>query len=226
MWRDYVSETVENQYKFAVPLNRDTEKIFYNLRLIIDNRVETEPLSWRVTKVNRIAPNGVARITLAQDQFEPHTDYIEKDNDGNIIGMWADYYDNGNVIPKEPDPFALSVYSEISCTGDPVLKMRGTSYKKFTVNFYREEELINFKTGEWTFGIKKKSKDPITPIEPSQDFLLVKMPNEASDLDDNQIKIKLKDNMKYLNWILVITYTETEDDKNITSNIEVNISRL
>lgn len=222
----YLVTSPEDQQKFCASLNRDTEHLFYNMRMIIDNNVLTEPRSWHITKVNRVAPNGVARITLAQDMFEPHTDYIEKDNDGNIIGMWADYYDNGNVIPKDPDPFALSVYSEISCTGDPVLKMRGTSYKKFTVNFYREEELINFKTGEWTFGIKKKSKDPVTPIEPSQDFLLVKTPNEASDLNDNQIKIKLKDNMKYLNWILVITYTETEDDKNITSSIEVNISRL
>lgn len=206
-------------------MNRDTEHLFYNIRMIIDNNVLTEPRTWHITKVNRVAPNGVARVTLAQNQFEPHTDYIEKDEDGNVIAMWADYYDNGNVIPKDPDPFVLPVYSEITYIGDPVVKMKG-SYKKFTVNFYREGEEIKFKTGNWSFGIKKKDNDPIIPVDPFSDFIKVKKPGEAPDLEDNQIKIKLKDDIKYLNWILVVTYTETEDDQNITSSIEVNISRL
>ncbi len=90
IWRDYMITSVEDQQKFCVSLNRDTEHLFYNIRMLIDNRVETEPRSFQITKVNRIAPNGVARITLAQDNFDRHSDYVERDDDGRIMGMTSD----------------------------------------------------------------------------------------------------------------------------------------
>ncbi len=43
IWTDHITTTTEDQYKFAVPLNRDTEKLYYNQRIIIDNKVLSEP---------------------------------------------------------------------------------------------------------------------------------------------------------------------------------------
>ena len=100
VWLDYKIQSVEDQQKFAVPMTRDTETLFYNIRMIVDTKVETEPRSWLISKVNRISPNGICRVTLAQDIFNPHTDYIEKDEDGNIVGLWADYY-KSNIEPTE-----------------------------------------------------------------------------------------------------------------------------
>lgn len=226
VWRDYVSETVENQYKFAVPLNRDTEKIFYNLRLIIDNHVLTEPLAWRVTKVNRIAPNGVVRVTMAQDQFEPIKDYIEKDEYNNVIAMWADYYSNGEILPQNPIEPEADIYCEVTTTGKKEIKLND-KYKLFSVNFYRQGEEINYKQGSWSFSFKEKDKSKsdkgIILNDPSV-LLDVKHYGDLKSIKENQIKIKYIGGYEYLNWILVVTFTE--NTKGITSSEEVSIVRL
>ena len=70
--------------------------------MIIDAKVETEPRCWRVTKIDRIAPNGLVMTTLAQDRFDQIHDYIEHDKYDNIIGMWADYY-SSSVLNQDED---------------------------------------------------------------------------------------------------------------------------
>ena len=55
-------------------------------------------------------------------------------------------------------------------------------------------------------------------------YLQVKYYGEVKDLKENQIKIKYIGGMEYLDWILVVTFTE--DVKKISSNIEINITRL
>jgi hypothetical protein len=51
-------------------MTRETETLFYNIRMIIDAKVETEPRAWLISKVNRISPNGICRVTLTQDNFD------------------------------------------------------------------------------------------------------------------------------------------------------------
>lgn len=41
------------------------------------------------------------KLTIYQDFWDEHRDYIERDENGKIIGMYADYYDS-SVIPVEP----------------------------------------------------------------------------------------------------------------------------
>ena len=40
---DFKIQSPEDQQKFIVPLNRDSETLFYSQRMIIDNNVLTEP---------------------------------------------------------------------------------------------------------------------------------------------------------------------------------------
>jgi hypothetical protein len=68
--------------------------------MLIDAPVLTEPRAWVITKMNRITAKGLAEATLAQDKYDEHKDFIEIDDYGNVIGMWADYYD-GSVAPRE-----------------------------------------------------------------------------------------------------------------------------
>ena len=140
LWLDFKIQSVEDQQKFAVPMTRETETLFYNIRTIVDTAVETEPRAWLVSKINRISPNGIARITLTQDRFDQHKDYIEKDEDGNIIGMWADWYQSdvepAPAIIDEPD--IPTITSKITCSGKQQIRIGGSA-KTFTVTYYDEE---------------------------------------------------------------------------------------
>lgn len=151
IWRAYKMTDVEDQQKFAVPMTRETETLWYNIRMIVDTKVETEPRAWHITKVNRISPNGVSRVTLAQDTFDQNRDYIEKDVDGNVVAMWANYW-NTNIAPTPiiPDEEYSSITAKITCSGKQQIKVGG-SPKTFTVSYYDErgELLPDFEPGRW-----------------------------------------------------------------------------
>ena len=156
------------------------------------------PNTWKVSKLERANVRGRTKITLVQNAFDPHSDYIEKDSDGNIIGLWADYYDS-NIEPTDPDipsPTPSSTYGKITASTSTIKV--GGSYKTLTLKLYNsdnEEVTDNYSsaTFNWTCYIKG---------------------NETDDLSDkvtwlngnlfNQKKIKFADDRSYLNKILVI----------------------
>ena len=138
----------------VLPMNDISETLFFNQRLIISQAIK-EPLAWRVTKVEDLNPKGIRRLTFAADKWNQHHDYIEKDEDGNIIGLWADYW----TIPVEPksiedqdDSLFSSITSKITATGKPnQVKIGGT--KTFTVSFYDDDQPVEHEPGEWEFTI-------------------------------------------------------------------------
>ncbi len=179
---------MQDQQKIILPMNRDTENIYYNQRLIIDNNVITEPRTWEVSKVNRINSNGVVLITTAQTLFDPHRDFIEKDNDGNVIGMWASFFDSG-YIPQDP-PSDEEVLPTISYSGiKPELKVNG-SYKKLTTS--------DGGGGTWSYAISGEDASSLVNVLTAA---------ESSDVEDNQIKIKFTGSSIYIGETLVVTYT-------------------
>ena len=222
MWQDYRFESVEDQQKFIVPINRETEKIYYNLRMIVDNRgIETEPRAWRVSKVNRLTSNGLVNVTLAQDRFDQFKDWIERedpeDPTSKIIGMWA----NGRAyIPQKPPADHEIVIpsadrSEITYSGKkPVIKVGG-SYKKFSVVFYEQNEVVGYQDSTWAFTIKLPSGETVDATD-----LVSVLETET----DGTIKVKYVGDDTYLGNILVITNTATTGT--ITSTCEVEITGL
>ena len=204
LWLDYKIQSVEDQQKFAVPMTIDTETLFYNIRMIIDSPLynsDAENRAWLVSKVNRISPNGICRVTLTQDIFDQHNDYIEKDSDGNIIGMWANYYKN-NVEPvpivpaDQDDQSSPTVTATITCSGKPQFKIGGSA-KTFTVTYYNEENEVisDYSIGSWTFAID----DTAVASE-----LLTLTP------DGNKIKVKFLGDDSYIGKILTVTNTSTD----------------
>lgn len=168
--------------------------------MIIDNNVKTEPRTWEVTKVNRLSSFGLSVVTLAQHKFDEHTDYIELDKDGNVIGMWADYY-SSNITPTDFEPNKETT-ATIKYSGlQPQIKIGG-SYKKFTIVFDDEE------THEGTWSFKIDSHDASELVK--------------TILDDNTIKVKFIGDEEYLNQILTISYT-TEGS---TYSVDVEILSL
>lgn len=212
LWLDYKIQSVQDQQKFAVPLNSVTETLFYNHRMIIDSPLynsDSEPRAWLISKVNRLSPNGIARITLAQDTFDQHNDYVERDSDGNVIGMWANYF-NSNLEPTyvPEDIPSSSITSKITCTGKPQFKIGGSA-KTFTVTFYDREnqEMTNHAVGSWAWYI---------------DGQLVPNTLFNFDVDGKKIKVKFLGDDSFIGKILTITHTYGD----IVSSMDVEIIAL
>lgn len=197
IWADNTSTITEDQQKFIVPMNRETEHIFYNMRMIVDNKVLTEPRTWKVSKVNRISPNGVSMVTLAQTFFDPNKDYIDED------GMWADYYSEAVIRQYEDKP--SDNYAIITHAGKSDIKIGG-SYKTFTVKFYNGETEIDPVNGQWTCYIN----DVVT--------------NDVEiKVTANQCKVKFTGDLSYIGKNLKIGFVS---DNGISAYDEVDIRRL
>lgn len=228
-WTADKTTTVQDQSKPLLPLNRTSETLFYNQRIIIDAKVLIgDPRTWQISKINRVTPKGIVHFTIAQTLFDKHTDYIEFDNDGNIIGMWADYF-HSEITPVQEEPREKDTpwkkYCRVSYSGNkPVIKVGG-SYKKFFVTFYDNNEMeIPFEEGLWTFSIilNPNTKDE-TEIDAS-DLITVLSSNDSSVLEENQIKVKFLGDDTYINSILRVTYTTLDEET--TSNMLVDIIPL
>lgn len=201
----------ENQKIVWLPFNDITETLFYDQRLAI-GEARQEPICWMLSKVEDTNVRGIARYTFKQDKWNSHTDYIEKDEDGNVLGVWCDYYINNQVLPTPYDEEpSHNIYSLISYSGLKPDVKAGGSYKKFTVTFYDNDEVIEYRSGRWTFTIDNMDvSDMITTLR----F------GESTDVTENQIKVKLEANDNLIGKILVIGF---ESDDGIKSEIETNV---
>lgn len=188
IWQDFKFSTVEDQQKFLVPLNSESEKLYYNQRMIIDAPVMTEPRAWKISKVNRLASNGIANVTLAQCSYNQYRDYIEIDEDGRVIGMWADYYD-GNVSAID----STDIDSVIKYKGAQNTKIIvGGSARNLYVEFYDADgELTSPIDGEWIYKIDDEDASSVI---------------EENVINKQNVKLKFIGDESYIGKQLVITY--------------------
>lgn len=199
VWRDYKTESVENQTKALLPYNDISKTLFYNTRSIISADLP-EPIAWRVTKVEGLVHKGNIMFTFAQDVFDQHHDYIERNEDGRLIGMWASYYKESNLPSQTDDstPVLNDIYAEITYAGkDPHIKVNG-SYKSITIQYYSNvTETVDQTPGNWEFYVNDSDVS---------DFIKV-----LETDDNNTIKIKFLGDEEFLGEVLVV--------KNIRENI-------
>lgn len=206
----YKIESVENQRKAILPMNEISATIFYNQRFIISAPIP-EPLAWRITKTEDISPKGVRRLTFAQDRWDQHKDYIERDDDGNVIGMYADFYQS-EIIPsdyiQDDEPISSPISSRITCSGKPQFKIGGSA-KTFTVTYYdyNDEELPDHTIGDWSFEID----GTVVP-----DDLLTLTSSE------NKIKVKFLGDDSYIGKILTVKNTS----ENAVAELQIEIIAL
>lgn len=192
LWTDLRFTTQENQDKVLLPLNSITDKIWYTddqsktMRVLVSAFTD-HPIAWKISKVENSQPLGIQRLTLYQTFFEQNHDYIEKDSDGYIIGMWADYFSDG-VTPTDPSAPALlpSVYSKISASTDS-LKVGG-SYKTLTLNIFKDSDGDITKeysdaTFTWSCSIGNEDwTDKVTWRPAAYNQMKVKFPDDRSQL--------------------------------------------
>ena len=213
IWTDFKVTSPENQKIIWLPMNSVTQTLFYDQRVII-SEPRPEPLAWKVTKVEDMNVKGIDRITFAQDRFNEHSDFIETDEEGNVIGMWASYYDDGVEPVPADDPYVPEIHSKITYTGAaPQLKVGG-SYKKFTVTFYNDEGEIPYQDGDWKFTIGDQDASDIVTTLSSE---------ESDDVLENQIKVKFTGDDSYIGKELRI---HNESETGVKSEIAVSVAGL
>lgn len=221
-YTDRVYTRPDNQQKALLPLNPITESIWYtdnddeSMRMVISAKTK-HPVVWKVTKYETAQPLGILTLTLYQNYWNEHTDYIEKDENGNIIGMWADYF-KSSIAPTDPSAPTTppsSITARISASTSTIKV--GGSYKNLTVNLFNDSnEDITTKyadaTFTWTCSIDNEDwTDKVTwraGIEYNQKK--VKFPNDASVIGKIlSVKCEIvKDNLPIGSEILQLELTE------------------
>lgn len=215
LWTDLRFTSQENQDKVWLPLNPITEKIWYtnesskNMRVLVSSFTDNA-IAWQISKVENAQPLGVQKLTLYQDFFDQHRDYIEKDENGNIIGMWASYFDS-EIAPTDPDTPTTppsSITARISASTSTIKV--GGSYKNLTVNLFNDfNEDITTEyadaTFTWTCSIDNEDwTDKVT---------------WRAGAEYNQKKVKFPNDNSVIGKILSVKCEIVKDDLSIESEI-------
>lgn len=211
IWLDFKIASPENQKITWLPFNDITSTLFYDQRVAI-TEPRQEPICWLLSKVEDTNVRGISRYTCKQDRWNGKTDYIEKDDEGKIIGIWCNYFINDDVEPVSVDDVpSTNIYSLISYSGMKPDIRTGGSYKKFTVTFYNDETIIPYRNGTWTFTIDGVSvSNKITTLDSTG----------STDVAINQIKAKLEADNSLIGKVLVVGFISADG---IVSETEINI---
>ena len=227
IWVDNVTASQQNQELLFIPTNEVSDTIYYvsednnnNQRLIVDipnYSIENwTPNTWVVSKVERVNVRGRTKLTLYQKPFNSNTDYIEKDENGIITGLWANYF--GGTAPTDPSTPTTppsSITARISASTSTI-KVVG-SYKNLTVNLFNDSnEDITTEyadaTFTWTCSIDDEDwTDKVTWRAGTEyNQKKVKFPNDASVIG-KILSVKceiIKDNLPIESEILPLELTE------------------
>ena len=222
LWTDLRFTSQENQDKVWLPLNPITEKIWYtnesskNMRVLVSSFTDNA-IAWQISKVENAQPLGVQKLTLYQDFFDQHRDYIEKDENGNIIGMWASYFDS-EITPTDPSNSTTppsSITARISASTSTIKV--GGSYKNLTANlFNNSNEDITTEYADakftWTCSIDNKDWTDKVTWRDGTEFNQKKLrfPNDTSTIG-KILSVKceiIKDNLTIESKILSLELTE------------------
>ena len=222
LWTDLRFTSQENQDKVWLPLNPITEKIWYtnesskNMRVLVSSFTDNA-IAWQISKVENAQPLGIQKLTLYQDFFDQHRDYIEKDSDGNIIGIWASYFDSeiAPTDPSTPTTPPSSITAKISASTSTIKV--GGSYKNLTVNLFNDSnEDITTEYADaaftWTCFIDNEDWTGKVTWRASTEYnqKKVKFPNDSSVIGKIlSVKCEIvKDNLPIESEILSLELTE------------------
>ena len=227
IWTDRVTSSQQNQELLFIPTNEISDTIYYvsednnnNQRLIVDipnYSIENwTPNTWVVSKVERVNVRGRTKLTLYQKPFNSNTDYIEKDENGIITGLWANYFDGtAPTDPSTPTTPPSSITAKISASTSTIKV--GGSYKNLTVNLFNDSnEDITTEYADaaftWTCFIDNEDwTDKVTWRAGTEyNQKKVKFPNDASTIGKIlSVKCEIvKDNLPIESEILSLELTE------------------
>lgn len=186
-----------------IPLNSLTQHFGYsnmlgqNQRICMSAKIPV-PLTYKISKVNNQKPLGIIQATLDQDNFNQHTDYVERDPEGNIVGMWANYYDN-EIAPEDNHTVVIEDLPKCTLSAANQTLRVGGSYKTINATFSRNDEDLSDKYSSvsktWTVLV---DGEDITYT----DLLVIKEDSAA-----NAIKVKFANDRSYINKVITVRCT-------------------
>lgn len=198
-------------------LNSITERLWYNddisktMRLVVSAKTP-KPIVWSVTKIENAQPIGIQRLTLYQNFWNPHNDYVDE---GGL--MYADYYDSAiePIDTSKPEPIPLTTYGKITATTSTV--KIGGSYKTLTVSLFDADGndiTENYLNATFIWSCDVDGDD------------LTEKVNWLDMNEFNKRKIKFFNDRSYLTKILNIKCTIIKDEETIetTEQFELSIS--
>ena len=215
---DKVFSRPDNQTKLWFSMNSITEKFWYsddndkNMRLIVSAPIK-EPVTWRITKCENAQPLGIQKLTLYQDRFNEHTDYVNLETGE----MYANYFDS-EIAPTDsstPTTPPSSITARISASTSTIKV--GGSYKNLTVNLFNDSnEDITTEyadaTFTWTCSIDNEGwTDKVTWRAGTEyNQKKAKFPNDTSTIGKIlSVKCEIvKDNLSIESEILSLELTE------------------
>ncbi len=215
---DKVFSRPDNQTKLWFSMNSITEKFWYsddndkNMRLIVSAPIK-EPVTWRITKCENAQPLGIQKLTLYQDRFNEHTDYVNLETGE----MYANYFDSeiAPTNPSTPTTPPSSITARISASTSTIKV--GGSYKNLTVNLFNDSnEDITTEyadaTFTWTCSIDNEDwTDKVTWRAGAEyNQKKVKFSNDTSTIG-KILSVKceiIKDNLPIKSEILPLELTE------------------
>lgn len=215
---DKVFSRPDNQTKLWFSMNSITEKFWYsddddkNMRLIVSAPLE-QPVTWRITKCENAQPLGIQKLTLYQDRFNEHTDYVNLETGE----MYANYFDSeiAPTDPSTPTTPPSSITARISASTSTIKV--GGSYKNLTVNLFNDsnEDITTDyadATFTWTCSIDDEDLTDKVTWRAGTEYnqKKVKFPNDASVIG-KILSVKceiIKDNLPIESEILPLELTE------------------
>ena len=162
-------------------------------------------MAWHISKVEGANPLGIMHYTLAQEEWNFHTDVVEYDDDGNVTGMWCDLLKESNLPSENPiqvDPTISGNYAEITFAGkEPHIKVNG-GYKAVTITYYNVDTPLDDQTpGIWSYFIDDTDVADLIKVLETESL--------------NTIKIKFLGDENYIGKVLTV--------RNIRDNIVAEI---
>ena len=208
---DKVFSRPDNQTKLWFSMNSITEKFWYsddddkNMRLIVSAPLE-QPVTWRITKCENAQPLGIQKLTLYQDRFNEHTDYVNLETGE----MYANYFDSeiAPTDPSTPTTPQSSITARISASTSTIKV--GGSYKNLTVNLFNdsnEDITTEYANATFTWTCSIDDEDWTNKV------------TWRADTEYNQKKLKFHDDTSVIGKILSVKCEIIKDNLPIESEI-------
>lgn len=194
-WKGDRLTFVDNITSAWLPTNVDVLTIGYNQRFLISDPRRRPCIAWAVSKIEDTQPEGLTKLKLTQETFNPVTDNEEL--------MLADYW-TSNV-----EPSTINTETELKSTAaitysgtKPTVKVGG-SYKIFTPVFSDEAVTVD----KWT--ISDENGDISADTE-----------NYTIKYDGQKLKLKVAQNYLLIKKVLIVQVIGTDKS---TAEIKVEV---
>ena len=179
------------------------------MRVLVGALTE-KPVAWTISKVENANELGIQMLTLYQDFFNEHTDYVNLETGE----MYADYYtsDITPSDPTEPTPTPSSNYGTITASTSTI--KIGGSYKTLTVTVYDENgaditDSYSDAVFNWTCNIESVDSTELDTVITWLDGTTF-----------NKQKIKFSNDRSYLEKILEVKCVITKDTETIETTMQ------